>query len=70
MASDLDAPSHVPLELEVVPHLGVLNLFRPFLPKTYFWFTVASPHNWVRYEGPENGPGTPEVVMSLSETRR
>jgi hypothetical protein len=57
-------------KVEVVPHLGVLNLFRPFLPKTYFWFTVASPHNWVRYEGPENGPGTPEVVMSLSETRR
>lgn len=53
-------------KLELVPRLGILNLFRPFLPKTFFWFTVASPHNWIRYEGPENGPGTPGIVMELS----
>jgi uncharacterized protein DUF3108 len=53
-------------KLELVPHLGALNLFRSFFPKTFFWFTVASPHNWVRYEGSENGPGTPAIVMELS----
>jgi Protein of unknown function (DUF3108) len=53
-------------KLEMVPHLGVLNLFRPFFPKTYFWFTVSSPHYWIRYEGPESGPGTPNIVMELS----
>lgn len=53
-------------KLEMVPHLGVLNLIRPFLPKAQFWFTVSNPHNWIRYEGPENGPGTPGIVMELS----
>ena len=52
-------------KVEVVPNLGVLNLVRYFFPKTLFWFTVAPPHFWVRYEGLENGPGTPEIVMEL-----
>ena len=52
--------------VEMIPHLGVLNVIRPFIQKTYFWFTVAAPHNWIQYQGPESGPGTPEVIMSLS----
>jgi len=52
-------------KVEMVPHLGLLNVVRAFAPKTFFWFTVASPHTWVRYEGFESGPGTPEVVMEL-----
>jgi len=54
-------------KIEMVPHLGVLNFARRFFPKVFFWFTVAPPHSWVRYEGPENGPGTPEVVMQLQK---
>lgn len=57
-------------KVEMVPQLGVLNVFRPFIQKTYFWFTVAVPHNWIRYEGSENGPGTPAVVMVLSQQSR
>jgi len=34
-----------------------------FYPKTYFWFKAAEPHTWIRYQGLENGPGTPEIVM-------
>ena len=52
-------------KLEMVPHLGVLSVVRHFYSKAFFWFTVAPPHFWVRYEGPENGPGTPEIVMEL-----
>lgn len=52
-------------KIEMVPHLGVLNVARSFYPKAFFWFTVSAPHFWVRYEGLENGPGTPEVVMEL-----
>jgi hypothetical protein len=55
-------------KIEVVPHLGALNLFRPFFPKTFFWFAAAPPHFWVRYEGPENGPGTPVIVMELTKS--
>ena len=53
-------------KVEMVPHLGVLNVVRSFFPKTFFWFTVAPPHSWVRYEGPENGRSTPQVVMELN----
>jgi hypothetical protein len=52
-------------KIELVPELGALNLFRGFLPKAYFWFAASPPHFWVKYEGPENGPGTPRIVMDL-----
>jgi hypothetical protein len=52
-------------KLEVVPHVGVLNVFRSFFPKAYFWFAVAPPHFWVKYEGPQDGPGTPDIIMQL-----
>src|SRR5439155_1670916 len=42
-------------KIEVVPELGLLNVARAFLPKTYMWFSASAPHFWVRYEGPENG---------------
>jgi hypothetical protein len=54
-------------KVELVPHLGVLNVFRLLYPKSVFWFQVAAPHAWTRYEGLENGPGTPEIVMESSE---
>jgi len=50
-------------KLEMVAHMGLLNVAKIFYPKTYFWFSVAKPHVWVRYQGLENGPGTPEIVM-------
>ena len=53
-------------KVEVVPKLGVLGVFKVLFPKTYFWFTVEPPHRWVRYEGLENGVGTPEVVMEVT----
>ena len=52
-------------KIELVPQLGVLEVLRPFVPKTYFWFSVAPPHFWVRYQGTENGRGTPQIVMEL-----
>jgi len=50
-------------KLEMVPHLGLLNVFKVFYPKSYFWFSVTAPHTWVRYQGLENGPGSPEIVI-------
>jgi len=56
-------------KVEVVPDAGFLNLFRLFFPKAFFWFTADPPHFWVRYEGPESGPGSPEVVMELTSSK-
>lgn len=53
-------------KVELVPKLGVLNVFQVFFPKTYFWFTKAPPHSWVRYEGLEKGRDTPHVVMEVT----
>ena len=52
-------------KIELVPQLGLLNILRSLAPKIYFWFSVSSPHVWVRYEGPESTPGSPHVVMEL-----
>jgi hypothetical protein len=51
-------------KVEVVPHLGVLDLVRFLYPKTYFWFRVEPPHTWIRYEGLEDGPGSVEIILS------
>lgn len=51
--------------IELIPNLGVLNILHTFLPKAQFWFAASQPHFWVRYEGPENGPGSPGIVMEL-----
>ena len=57
-------------KVELVARLGLLDLFQVFVPKTYFWFTVAPPHVWVRYQGLESGLGTPEVIMELARLGR
>jgi hypothetical protein len=57
-------------KIEMVPHLGVGNVFRPFLTKTFFWFTVAPPHYWIRYTGPESGPDSRSIVMELTRNTR
>jgi len=54
-------------KVEVVPHVGALGAFRFLFPKAYFWFTVDAPHSWVRYQGPENGPGTAEIVLERED---
>jgi hypothetical protein len=57
-------------KVELVPKLGALNVFKVFFPKTYFWFTVAAPHKWVRYEGLENDRDSPEVVMEAVPVKK
>ena len=54
-------------KVEMVPHLGLLDVARKFLPKTHMWFTVAPPHFWVKFEGLENGVGSPMIVMQLTK---
>ncbi len=52
--------------MDLTPDLGVLNLaLKPFLPKTYVWFTAAKPYVWIKYEGLESGLNSPYVVMEL-----
>ena len=46
--------------------LGFLRLFKMLIPEIYFWFSQDPPHFWVRYQGPESGRGSPEVVRLLT----
>ena len=50
-------------KLEIIPDLGLLNIFGAFVPKTYFWYEISAPHDFVRYEGLESGLGTPYIVI-------
>jgi hypothetical protein len=54
-------------KLEMIPDLGALNLLGAFVPKTYFWYKKALPHDFVRYEGLESGLGTPYIVMEAND---
>jgi hypothetical protein len=56
--------------VELVPELGVLNIVRSLLPKAQFWFSTSPRHFFVRYEGPENGAGSPHVIMELKDYQR
>ncbi|MFH1039107.1 MAG: hypothetical protein V1789_10625 [PVC group bacterium] len=54
--------------LRMIPDLGVLTwLGKLAAPTIYLWFTIEPPHHWIRYAGPESGPGTPEVVIETIE---
>ncbi|HEX4998584.1 MAG TPA: DUF3108 domain-containing protein [Terriglobia bacterium] len=57
-------------KLELVPHLGALNLFRFAFPRSHFWYSAGPNHEWLRYEGLEAGRGTPEIVMRPAEPAR
>jgi hypothetical protein len=35
------------------------------LPKFLMWHTVVAPHFWVKYQGPADGLGSPEIVREL-----
>lgn len=49
-------------KVEMKPDLNFLSLFVPGLN---FWFKSDSPHDFVRYEGPEKGPLSPTVIQEI-----
>lgn len=54
-------------KLQMIPDLGFLGIFAPFVPKTYFWYRKEFPHDFVRYEGLESGLNTPYIVMEAQD---
>jgi hypothetical protein len=55
-------------KLELILDMGLLNkIVGYFLPKTFMWFTVNTPHTWIKYEGLESGLNSPYVVMELTD---
>jgi len=50
------------VQLEPTGFLAVLATLRG---KLYMWHTVAAPHVWVKYQGPDGSPGFQPVVREL-----
>ncbi len=48
------------------PNLGLLSIFKVFLPKSYTWHLAEGDFAWLKYQGPENDPASIKVVI---ETR-
>jgi hypothetical protein len=44
---------------------GVLAVLATLRGKLYMWHTVAAPHVWVKYQGPDGSPGVQTVVREL-----
>ncbi len=45
--------------------LGLFNVAKLLLPKTFLWFSTEPPHIWLRSESLENGLGTPKIYREL-----
>lgn len=58
------------LRVRMEVDLGFLNLFRVFAPEIRFWFAREWPHFWVRYQGPESGRGSPEIIRIMTHYSR
>ncbi len=46
---------------------GIMQMLKPFIPKTYFWYSVESPHYLVAYEGSSSFPGSPKRLVEISD---
>jgi hypothetical protein len=52
------------VELDPTGFLGLLADI--ILPRLYMWQTVAAPHFWVKYQGPEGGLRSRQIVRELT----
>ncbi len=52
------------IRLEPTGVAGVVGTVLRF-PPIFMWHTVPSPHVWVKYQGPETGPWSREIVREL-----
>jgi hypothetical protein len=51
------------VKVEVLIDLRWLSWLRPLLPKMFLWYVAAPPHEWVRYEGVEDGRCSSRVAI-------
>jgi len=47
--------------------LGTLKVFGTLLPNYYYWYLDTRPVKFIKFEGLENGYGTPYVTIQLTE---
>jgi hypothetical protein len=52
-------------KIELVPTGFIGFLADVVLPRVHMWQTVAAPHFWVKYHGPESGIGSRFIVREL-----
>jgi hypothetical protein len=52
-------------KIEVDPTGFVGFLSDLFLPRIFMWHTVAAPHFWVKYQGPDDGRLSREIIREI-----
>ena len=45
------------------PNLGLLSIFKVFLPKAYTWHLAEGDFAWFKYKGPESSPTSIKVLI-------
>lgn len=63
---DLDGEELRSYKLCLDPNLGLLSIFKIFLPKAYIWHLARADFAWLRYEGPESNPTSIKVVIETT----
>jgi len=46
---------------------GIMRVLKPFIPRTYFWYSADPPHYLVAYEGSSSFPGSPKRHVEILE---
>ncbi|MBT3275424.1 MAG: hypothetical protein HN368_19875 [Spirochaetales bacterium] len=46
---------------------GIMRIINSFIAKTYFWYSVESPHYLVAYEGSSGFPGSSKVFIEIDD---
>ncbi|OGC37016.1 hypothetical protein A3J90_05485 [candidate division WOR-1 bacterium RIFOXYC2_FULL_37_10] len=49
-------------KVSMKPNIGFLSMA---LPEMTFWFAEEAPYSFIRYEGLERGPGSPEIIQEI-----
>lgn len=50
--------------VEMKPDLGLISLL---IPNVNYWFSAEEPHDFLRYEGLQSGPGSPDIVQERTK---
>ena len=54
-------------KLCINPNLGLLNIVKVFIPKSYVWHQKAAPHKWLKYKGLESNISSPKVEIITAD---
>jgi len=64
---DINGKSYHTFKICLDPNLGLLNIFKTFIPKSYIWHLTTGNFDFLQYKGLESSPSSPKVKIVVPE---